>query len=164
MLNIIAAIGKNNELGKNNQLIWHISKDLKFFREKTKGAILVMGRKTFDSLPKILPGREHIILSKTNNFNKELNEQVKIVDNAAELVTICKESAKNNEVFVIGGASLYKMFVDIADKLYITHIDKEDKEADVYFPEIDKNKWNETILSEDEENGIKFSHVKYDKR
>lgn len=163
MINIIAAIGKKNELGKDNGLIWNIPKDLKFFREKTRNSIIVMGRNTFNSLPKILPGRKHIILSSTNNFNKEINEQVTVINNKEDLINLCKKISENNEVFIIGGASLYSMFIDIADVLYITHIEKVEETADVYFPKIDEAKWKKNILANDEDNNIKFSWVEYTK-
>ena len=163
MISIIAAIGKKNELGKDNGLIWNIPKDLKFFREKTRNSIIVMGRNTFNSLPKILPGRKHIILSSTNNFNKEINEQVTVINNKEDLINLCKKISENNEVFIIGGASLYSMFIDIADVLYITHIEKVEETADVYFPKIDEAKWKKKILANDEDNNIKFSWVEYTK-
>ena len=163
MINIIAAIGKKNELGKDNGLIWNIPKDLKFFREKTRNSIIVMGRNTFNSLPKILPGRKHIILSSTNNFNKEINEQVTVINNKEDLINLCKKISENNEVFIIGGASLYSMFIDIADVLYITHREKVEETADVYFPKIDETKWEKKILANDEDNNIKFSWVCYTK-
>lgn len=163
MINIIAAIGKNNELGKDNSLIWNIPKDLKFFREKTKNSIIVMGRNTFNSLPRILPGRKHIILSSTNNFNKEINDDVIVINNKEDLINLCKKISENNEVFIIGGASLYSMFIDIADVLYITHIEKVEETADVYFPKIDEAKWKKNILANDEDNNIKFSWVEYTK-
>ncbi len=163
MISIIAAIGKNNELGKNNGLIWNIPKDLKFFREKTSGTTIVMGRKTFNSLPKVLPKRLHIVLSDSNEFNKKLNEKVIVVHEKEELIKMCRELGKDREIFIVGGASIYKMFIDIADKLYITHIEAEDKDADVYFPKIDSNKWNKKILAKDEDNNIKFTHIEYTK-
>ena len=163
MINIIAAIGKNNELGKDNSLIWNIPKDLKFFREKTKNSIIVMGRNTFNSLPKILPGRKHIILSSTNNFNKEINDDVTVINSKEDLINLCKKISENNEVFIIGGASLYSMFIDIADVLYITHIEKVEETADVYFPKIDEAKWKKNILANDEDNNIQFSWVEYTK-
>jgi len=163
MINIIAAIGKNNELGKDNSLIWNIPKDLKFFREKTKNSIIVMGRNTFNSLPRILPGRKHIILSSTNNFNKEINDDVIVINNKEDLINLCKKISENNEVFIIGGASLYSMFIDIADVLYITHIEKVEEAADVYFPKIDEAKWKKNTLANDEDNNIKFSWVEYTK-
>lgn len=163
MINIIAAIGKNNELGKNNGLIWSIPKDLKFFREKTKNKIIVMGRNTFNSLPKILPGRKHIILSSTNNFNKEINDDVIVVNDKDKLISLCKKLSADNDIFIIGGATLYNMFIDLADILYITHIEKNDETADVYFPKIDQVKWKKEILANDEDNNIKFSWVCYTK-
>ena len=163
MINIIAAIGKNNELGKGNSLIWNIPKDLKFFREKTKNSIIVMGRNTFNSLPKILPGRKHIILSSTNNFNKEINDDVTVINSKEDLINLCKKISENNEVFIIGGASLYSMFIDIADVLYITHIEKVEETADVYLAKISVAKWKENILANDEENNIKFAWVEYTK-
>ena len=90
MLIIIAAIGKNNELGKDNNLIWSFSKDMKFFREKTKNSVIVMGGKTFNSLPKILPNRKHIVLSKGKDFNKELDENVVVIDDKEKLIKYCK--------------------------------------------------------------------------
>ena len=80
-----------------------------------------------------------------------------------KLIKMCRELGKDNEVFIVGGASIYKMFIDIADRLYITHIEAEDKDADVYFPEIDNNKWSKKILAKDEDNNIKFTQVEYTK-
>lgn len=161
MISIIAAIGENNELGKNGNLIWNIPKDLKYFREKTKGSVIVMGRNTFNSLPKILPGRKHIILSSTNNFNKQLNDEVIVVNSKNALLDLCKGISENKEIFIIGGESLYRMFIDIADRLYITHIKEIDENADVYFPKIDEERWQKTVLANDEDNNIKFSFAEY---
>lgn len=163
MISIIAAIGKNNELGKKGELIWSIPKDLKYFRERTKDSIIVMGKKTFNSLPKILPGRKHIILSRTAEFNKEINNEIIVVNNKNEIIDLCKKISKDKEIFIIGGASLYEMFIEIADKLYITHIEESDKDADVYFPEIIEEKWEKIVLANDEDNNIKFSFVEYTK-
>ena len=154
---IIAAIGKNRELGKDNDLIWHLPNDLKFFREVTTGKTIIMGRKTFDSLPKMLPNRKHIVISSSNNFNSE----VKVYNNLEELLEDYKNSIE--ELFVIGGASIYKQFIDIADKLYLTEVDAECMDASVYFPEFDKNNYEKTILKENEDNGIKYKHVLYKK-
>lgn len=163
MISIIAAIGENNELGKNNGLIWNIPKDLKFFREKTSGSPIVMGRNTFNSLPKILPGRLHIVLSDNDDFNKEVNDNVIVVHDKDKLFELCNNMGADKEVFVVGGASIYRMFIDIADKLYITHIEESDSSADVYFPEIESKKWSRRVLANDEDNNIKFSHVEYTK-
>lgn len=154
---IIAAIGKNRELGKDNDLIWHLPNDLKFFREVTTGKTIIMGRKTFDSLPKMLPNRKHIVISSSNNFNSE----VKVYKDIKQLLLDYKNSIE--ELFVIGGASIYKQFIDIADKLYLTEVDAECMDASVYFPEFDKNNYEKTILKENEDNGIKYKHVLYKK-
>ena len=154
---IIAAIGKNRELGKDNDLIWHLPNDLKFFREVTNGKTIIMGRKTFYSLPKMLPNRKHVVISSSNNFNSE----VKVYNNLEELLEDYKDS--NEELFVIGGGSIYKLFIDIADNLYLTEIDAECLDASVYFPEFDKNNYEKTILKENEDNGITYKHVLYKK-
>ncbi|MBP3284716.1 MAG: dihydrofolate reductase [Clostridia bacterium] len=164
MLIMIAAVGKKNELGKDNQLIWRLSKDMKFFRERTKNAVIVMGRKTFNSLPKILPNRRHIVLSKGKDFNKELDENVTVIEDKNQLISYCKELSKKEEVFIIGGASLYGMFMEFADRMYLTRIEAEDCAADVYFPEIEENKWEKTVLSEEEENEIRFCFVEYSRK
>ena len=163
MLIMIAAIGKNNELGKDNGLIWSFSKDMKFFREKTKNSVIVMGRKTFNSLPRILPNRKHIVLSKGKDFNKTLDENVIVIEEKEDLIRYCKELSQTENVFVIGGASLYQLFMEIADRMYLTQIDQESS-ADVYFPEIDESKWEKAILAEEEENGVRFVFVEYDRR
>lgn len=152
---IIAAIGKNNELGRNNELIWHLPNDLKFFKETTTGHTIIMGRKTLESLPKLLPNRHHIVLSSKEDFEESI-ERYKTLK---ELL----ESLKNREeeMFVIGGASIYKEFIDIADKMYLTEIDSECKDADAYFPEFNESDWDRTIIKENEDNGITYKHVLY---
>lgn len=164
MIILIAAIGEKNELGKDNGLIWQIPKDLKFFKEKTNGATIAMGKKTFNSLPKILPGRHHLVLSSKGDFNKEINENVEVFSDKDEFIKRCKKIAKENNLFVIGGGMLYELFMPVADKLIITHIYDTDKDADTFFPEIDSEIWAKRIIDTDEENGIGFSHVEYNKR
>ena len=155
-LSIIAAIGKNNELGKNNNLIWHLKKDMKFFKEKTSYHTIIMGRKTFESLPHLLPNRKHIVISRQNieipnvKIYHNINSFLKAYENIDE------------EIFNIGGASLYKELLDYTDKLYLTEIEASSK-ADVYFPNFNKNDFERTILSENEE-GIKYKHVLYKRR
>lgn len=152
---IIAAIGKNNELGRNNELIWHLPNDLKFFKEITTGHTIIMGRKTLESLPKLLPNRHHIVLSSKEKFEEPI-EHYKTLKNLLESL-----KDREEEMFVIGGASIYKEFIDIVDKMYITEIDSECKEADAYFPEFNKSNWNRTIIKENEDNGITYKHVLY---
>src|SRR5574344_1324838 len=117
MISIISAIGKNNELGKNNDLIWHLPHDLKFFKETTMNKPIVMGYNTFLSLPKVLPGRKHIVLC----FDKvELPEGMELFNNIDDVLKYIKQY---DEVFIIGGASIYNAFMKYADNLYLTEID-----------------------------------------
>ena len=110
---IIAAIGKNRELGKNNDLIWHLPGDLKFFKETTTGHSIIMGRKTLESLPRLLPNRHHIVLSSKDDFSSEI-EHYKTMK---ELLNNLKD--RDEEFFIIGGGSIYKEFILLADKLLI---------------------------------------------
>ncbi len=155
---IIAAIGKNNELGKDNNLIWHLPNDLKFFKETTTGKTIIMGRRTFESLPKMLPGRRHIVLSKSDDFNDE----VLVFHNLEDLLKYFEDSKE--ELFVIGGASIYKSFLDYADKLYLTEIEASCKEADAYFPDFNKEDFDREVLKENSDNGINYIHVLYKRK
>ena len=157
-LTIIAAIGKNNELGYKNDLIWHLPDDLKFFREKTTGKTIVMGYNTFLSLPKLLPNRKHIVLSSDKLDIKDVTS----FTNLEDLIKFIKEI--DEEVFIIGGASLYKQFIDLVDKMYLTEVESEFKEADVYFPEFNKDEWERIELLENENNNIRFKHIEYRKK
>jgi dihydrofolate reductase len=155
-ISIIAAIGKNNELGKNNDLIWKLKGDLKFFKELTTNHVIVMGKKTFESLPKMLPNRHHIVITSSNN----LNEEVEVFNNIESFLEKYKDY--KDEIFIIGGASIYKSFLEYSNKLYLTKIDEEDENADVYFPLFDENLWSKEYISEiKEENNIKYRHVLY---
>lgn len=157
-INLIAAIGKNNELGKNNDLIWKLKGDMKFFKETTMGHPIVMGRKTFESLPNVLPGRKNIVISS----NKINNKQIELFKSIKEFLLNYKKY--NGDVFVIGGASLYNYFIDIASKIYLTEIDEFDESADVYFPKFNNYDWNREIISVHEEKGINYSHVLYKRK
>ncbi len=157
MISIIAAIGKNNELGKDNNLIWHIKDDLINFKNLTMNKKIVMGASTYKSLPKKLEGRKYIILSSKltdvsdakiyKDFNKLL-EYIKSLD---------------EEVMIIGGASIYKLFLPYADRLYLTEIDAEEKDADAYFPIFDKSKYKKSIIKEINEGNIKYKFVLYER-
>lgn len=159
MIKIIAAVGKNNELGKNNNLIWHLPGDLKFFKKQTEGKTVAMGRNTFNSLPQKLPNRRHIVLSDVDEFNKDICD-VQVFFDAKEFVRYCLLKAEEDDLYIIGGASIYKMFIDFADEIYLTEIDAESK-ADVYFPEFDKSEFDKEILGRDESGGINYSFVRY---
>lgn len=156
-VSMIVARGKNNEIGGNNDLLWHIPSDLKFFKATTMGKSIIMGRKTFQSLPKALPGRKNIVISRDPSFDAP----------GATVVTDTKSAlneSETDEVFIIGGASIYEAFFPIAEKLYITEVDFETDKADVFFPETDLSEWESTLLDEGEENGLKFRHILYVRR
>ena len=150
-------IGKNNELGKDNNLIWHLPNDLKFFKETTTGKTIIIGRRTFESLPRMLPNRHHIVLSSSEDFP----EEVTVYKTLEELLEDLKE--KDEEMFIIGGASIYNAFYNIANKMYLTLIDSECTDADVFFPDYNEIEWKKTILKECEENNIKYKHVLFER-
>ena len=152
-LTLIAAIGKNNELGKDNELLWHFKDDMKFFRENTIGKPVVMGRKTLESLPKVLPKRLNVVL--THQYIS-----VPCVVNIHTKKELYGLANNYPEVMIIGGASLYKEFLKDAKRMLLTEID-DSKEADVYFPKFDKSEWDSRILGEQEEEGISFKHKEY---
>lgn len=165
ILSIISAIGKNNEIGQGNTLLWNLPADMKHFRETTSGHTVIMGQKTFESIGRPLPNRRNIILTKDENFN---NENIEIVYSVDELLDLLKVSEdKDNECFVIGGGQIYKLFIDKADKIYITHVDKDFPNADTFFPEIDMDKWiiSESVkLNADELNKYDLEFVTYFKK
>lgn len=154
-LTLIAAIGKNNELGKDNTLIWHFKEDMKFFKDNTIGKPIIMGRKTLMSLPVLLPNREHLVLTNSNLNMKG----IKVFHSKEEIVDYISKYDK--EFMVIGGASIYSLFMEDASRMLITEIDDECVDADVYFPNINEEEWNKSILSEQEEKGVRFKHLEY---
>ena len=163
MLGMIAAIGKNRELGKKGDLIWNLPNDLKFFKETTMGKTVVMGKNTFNSLPRMLPGRKHVILTDNDDFNKDVSV-CEIFYDKDNLISYVQELAKTQDIYVIGGASMYAMFVNICDFMYLTEIDAEDKEADVYFPRFNKEEWEREIVGKNSDNNICYNHVKYTRK
>ena len=157
-MNLIVAVDKNWAIGYKGKLLISIPEDMKFFRETTTGHTVVMGRKTFDSLPGLLKGRNHIVISRQA---LELPKEVKLYKSPQEFLEDYENS--DEEIFDIGGASLYKELLDYASKLYLTEIDAEAK-ADVYFPYFDKNDYDREILGVHENQGINFKHVLYKRR
>ena len=127
IISLIVAIGKNNVIGDKNTIPWKLPADIRYFKEKTMGKPVVMGRKTFESIGKPLPGRENIIITRDPDYKAEGCTVVHSVDEAV------KAAEGSEELMVIGGAQIYKEFFPIANKLYITNIDKE-FEGDTYFP------------------------------
>ena len=157
-LTMIAAIGKNNELGKDNQLLWHLPQDMKFFREQTKGHTIVMGRKTFESLPGLLPHRHHIVISRSH---PDLPKEVEIFDSPDAFIEAYQDTEE--EIFVIGGAMIYKEFLPCAYRLLLTEID-QDYDADAFFPKFDQEDYTKTILTDITEEGVHYHHIEYKRK
>jgi dihydrofolate reductase len=152
---IVVAIGKNREIGKNNDLLWRLSDDLKRFKSITTGHTIVMGRKTFDSLPKgALPNRRNIVLS----HQKTKIEGVEVYNSIDDIVKACENDDK---IFVIGGASLYQLFIDKVKQMHLTTVDAT-FEADVFFPNFNFNEWQivekKTIQANDKN---EYNHTYY---
>lgn len=139
MLSLIVAAASNNAIGKNNALLWHLPNDLKFFKNTTWGMVVIMGRKTFESVNKPLPGRINIVITGQEGWNADGVLVAVNLDDALEQarLTNCKE------IFIIGGGEIYRQSMLMADKIYLTRV-HEVIEGDVYFPEIDPALWNQT--------------------
>lgn len=160
VLSVIAAIDENNAIGKKNQLLCHLPNDLKYFKSVTMGHTVIMGRKTYESLPNgALPNRRNIVLSKSEK--SIFDERCEIVSSLDEAVKI---SENEDEVFIIGGGSVYKEAINRADRLYITYIHNKFDDADTYFPLIDKHLWNEEFAQynePDEKNKFPHTFIRY---
>jgi dihydrofolate reductase len=159
MISIIVAVAKNNVIGKDNSLLWHISEDLQRFKKITENHTVIMGRKTYFSLPfRPLKNRRNIVISKSvANI-----DGVEVVDNLRSAFDLCKGE---DEVFIIGGASIYSQSINYADKIYLTKIYKS-FEGDTFFPEIDNKKWQLTDKSEffyAEKADLKFQYLTFTK-
>ena len=158
-LSLIAAVGKNNELGNGNKLLWDLPAEMKYFRATTSGHPVIMGRKTHDSIGRILPNRRNIIITRDPSYAKE---GVEVAHSIEEAVTLLED--EEGEAFIIGGAEIYKQSMPFADKLYITHVDGT-FEADAFFPAIDSSwqKVSEEKHEQDTENEYSFTFTEYKK-
>ena len=154
MISLIAAVGKNNELGLDNHLIFNIPGDLKFFRNTTLGKTVIMGRKTYESIGKPLPKRINIVVS---NSLKE-TDGITIINFFEEVLE--KYLNSEEEVFIIGGESLYNYFINYAQNIYLTKV-YANAVADKYFPSFDENNYNQTLLGENKENNLEYKHILY---
>lgn len=134
---MIAAVAENNALGKNNDLLWHLPLDFKRFKEITSGHHIIMGRKTFESFPKPLPNRTHVIITRQKDFK---HDGCIVVQDIEKAIAVCP---KEDDLYIIGGGEIYKQFIHLADQLDITRVHNS-FEADVYFPEIDPEIWELT--------------------
>lgn len=160
MITLIAAVAENNALGKNNQLLWHLPDDFKRFKTITSGHHIIMGRKTFESFPKPLPNRTHIIVTRQKDY---LPEGCIVVNSLEAAIASCPLDKEN---FIIGGGEIYKQSLAIADKIDITKVHFS-FDADTFFPEIDLNYWSlvhNEFHSKDEKHLFDFSFLTYTRK
>ncbi len=158
MISFIVAMDCNHVIGFNNQMPWHLPNDLKFFKETTTGHTIVMGRKTFESIGRILPNRKHIVLTKSNN---NFPDEVEVVQDIESIIQLSESN--DEELFVIGGGNIFKQLLPYADKLYVTLIN-ETFEGDVFFPDISMEEWEEVSKEkgiQDERNPYEYYFIQY---
>lgn len=159
-ISIIVAIAQNNVIGNNNQLIWHIPGDLKRFKSITMGHTVVMGRKTFESIGKPLPGRKNVVISRQSNFKPEGCLVYNSFDKALNSLKT------EDEIFIIGGGEIYRMAMPLTHRIYLTKIHK-DFTGDTFFPEIPLEDWEityEELISEDEKTGFSYSYINLERK
>lgn len=164
ILSIIAGIGKNNEIGKANTLLWHLPADMKHFKDTTTLHAVIMGRKTFESIGRALPNRRNIVITRDVDYLKGKNLDIEIAPSLQSAIALFEGSSE--EVFVIGGAEIYEQAMPYAEKLYITHVDGEFSEADAFFPIINQNIWHEISREKymkDSKNIYDYTFVVYEK-
>ena len=160
--NIIVAVSDNNAIGRNNELLWHISEDLRFFRRSTTGSPIIMGRKTFESIGRPLPMRVNIVVSRSY----KTGEEVAVVSSLEEAFKLAEET-NLERCFVIGGGQVYAQALPLVDRLVVTHVHTVIEDADTFFPSIDPEVWQVAERSElftDEETGYTFEFVEYLRR
>ncbi len=173
ILSIISAIANNNEIGRKNELLWDLPIDMKHFRKTTSGHPVIMGQRTFESLGvsedgkpgRPLPNRRNIILTLDKDFKRD---GIEVAYSLEELDELLKSTMnEDEEAFIIGGGQIYKLFINKADRLYITHVDASFPDADTYFPTIDENIWkkvNEDRYYKDDQNIYDTNFVIYEKK
>ena len=155
-VSIIAALGKyDNALGKNGDLVWRLSGDLKRFKSLTMGHPIIMGRKTHESIGKVLPGRTNIIVTRNPQYRAEGGLIVSSLDEAIEKA----KEENNQEIFIIGGGEIFKQALPVTDKLYLTLIDAHTEGADVFFPSYKEEFTRKTFEEEGEEKGVHYTWV-----
>ncbi|GAA4965452.1 dihydrofolate reductase [Algibacter aquimarinus] len=160
-LTIIVAAAENDAIGLGNKLIWHLSDDLKRFKSLTNGHHIIMGRKTFESFPKPLPNRTHVVITRQKNYKAP--DGVIIVHNLEDAIDATKQ---DSQPFIIGGGQIYKQAMSFADKIELTRV-HNDFEADTYFPKIDDNAWRETaniFHKKDVDHDYEFSFLTYERK
>ncbi len=160
MTTIVVAMGEKNEIGAGNQLLWHLPKDLKHFKDLTSGSPIIMGRKTYESIGKALPNRTNIVISRKKNW---FEEGILIVGSIKEAVKFAKKIDEN--IFIIGGGNIYEQTMEIADRLEVTLV-KAQLDADTFFPKIDPKIWklsDEVCHEKDDKHPYGFCFQTYEK-
>ena len=142
-ISLIVAVARNGVIGADGDLAWKIRDDLKWFKKQTLNKPIIMGRKTFDSIGKALPGRDNIVLTRDNRFTGEDLFIVRAVNDAITLGAKCAIERAESEIMVIGGGGIYRQFLDLASRIYMTKVDAE-VAGDVVFPDVDLSQWQET--------------------
>lgn len=168
MLSIIVAVSQNGAIGRNNELLWHISEDLKYFKSTTTGHPVIMGRKTYESIGRPLPGRRNIVLTRgAMEIPPIKNPQTTSMEVVNSLDEIYRIAQGDEEFFVMGGGMLYNETFGKADFLYLTRIYAEAENADTFFPQVDEREWEvvrESEMKHDDENGIDFKFIVYKRK
>lgn len=162
MLTMIAAVGENNTLGKDSDLPWYLPDDFKHFKKITSGHPIIMGRKTFDTFPKLLPNRKHIIITRQRDYEQK---DCLVAHNLEEALKLVK-STKNEESFVIGGGEIYKLALPYADKIELTRV-HHNFEGDTFFPDFAPTKWeltDEFYHPKDEKHVYAFTFLTYERK
>lgn len=155
MITMIAAAGENNELGKDNDLLWHLPDDFKRFKQLTTSHHIIMGRKTFETFPKPLPNRTHVVITRNKNFKKEGAVVVHTMKQALKL------AEKDEQPFIIGGGEIYKMGLPVADKIELTRVHATFGDADTFFPVFSNDEWQlitKTVHPKDERHKYSFTY------
>lgn len=163
LISAIVAMSKNRVIGLDNKLPWHLSADLKRFRKLTMGHPIIMGRKTFESIGKPLPGRRNIVITRQTAYHPS---GIEVSRSLEEAVRICQSGSdqemKRDEIFIIGGAEIYKLAFSVLNRLYVTFIQKE-FEGDAFFPEISPAKFQEVQREDHQGEGLEYSFVLFER-
>lgn len=157
MIVMIAAVAENNALGKNNELVWHLPNDFKRFKSLTSSHYIIMGRKTFESFPKPLPNRTHVVITRQDNYHPE---GCIIVESIQKAIEICP---KNEDSYIIGGGEIYNLGLPFADKIEVTRV-HHNFDADTFFPEINPEEWkiiDSEFNSKDDKHLYDYSYQTY---
>jgi len=160
MLTMIAAAAENDALGKDNDLVWHLPDDFKRFKRLTSGHYIIMGRKTFESFPKLLPNRSHVIITRQKDYKPE---NTIVVNSLEEAIRVSK---LDEQPFIIGGGEIYKMGMEEATKIELTRVHGK-FDADTFFPEINEDEWNlvkEQFHEKDEKHNYAFTYLTYERK